>query len=165
MKIEELQLDNFMIYNRLNLPFSPNINIICGENSTGKTAVIKLLYAGIKGCVDAYNSKNDITKERVEAAIVEKMVGVFRPDKDAVGRLVNRKQGSNRTDITIQLSGSNNLSFGFGNRLEKHIELKNYKVQGMSKSSPVYLPPKEIISSTENFASLYADYHIAFEET
>ena len=34
-----------------------------------------------------------------------------------------------------------------------------------SAVSTVYIPPKEIISSTENFASLYADYHIAFEET
>lgn len=29
----------------------------------------------------------------------------------------------------------------------------------------VYIPPKEIISSTENFGSLYRDYEIAFEET
>ena len=29
----------------------------------------------------------------------------------------------------------------------------------------MYIPPKEIISATENFGSLYSDYHIAFEET
>ena len=33
------------------------------------------------------------------------------------------------------------------------------------ETSPVYIPPKEIISATENFGSLYSDYHIAFEET
>ena len=29
----------------------------------------------------------------------------------------------------------------------------------------MYIPPKEIISATANFGSLYSDYHIAFEET
>ena len=35
----------------------------------------------------------------------------------------------------------------------------------MRKITAVYIPPKEIISATENFVSLYDDYHIAFEET
>ena len=35
----------------------------------------------------------------------------------------------------------------------------------MKKINLGYIPPKEIISSTENFVSLYADYRIAFEET
>ena len=43
MKIKNVALNNFMIFNNLNIDFSPNLNIICGENSTGKTAVIKLL--------------------------------------------------------------------------------------------------------------------------
>lgn len=34
-----------------------------------------------------------------------------------------------------------------------------------AKLSSIYLPPKEIISTTENFSALYEDYHIAFEET
>ena len=29
---------------------------------------------------------------------------------------------------------------------------------------PVYLPPKEMISATEHFQSLYEEYHIDFEE-
>lgn len=165
MKIKKLELDNFMIFNNLNIEFSPNINIICGENSTGKTAIIKLLYACAKSCTDVSNGKNDITKERTEAALVEKLQGVFRPDKDSVGRLVNRRQGSNHADVSIKFNNNTDIKFGFGNRHEKHLELKKYDVSGFGKSSPVYIPPKEIISSTENFTSLYADYHIAFEET
>ena len=30
---------------------------------------------------------------------------------------------------------------------------------------PIFIPPKEIISSTSNFTSLYDDYHIAIDET
>lgn len=99
MKIKKLELDNFMIFNHLDVEFSPDINIISGENSTGKTALIKILYSCMKGYSNACWSKNDVTKDRIEDMLVNKIQGVFRLDKDAIGRLVNRKQGSNRADI------------------------------------------------------------------
>ena len=104
MKIKKLELDNFMIFNHLDVEFSPDINIISGENSTGKTALIKILYSCMKGYSNACWSKNDVTKDRIEDMLVNKIQGVFRLDKDAIGRLVNRKQGSNRADIKINFA-------------------------------------------------------------
>lgn len=165
MKIEKLALNNFMIFNKIDAEFSPNINIICGENSTGKTALIKLLYSCVKGCANAQNSKGDLTKEKLESMLVSKFQGVFRPDKDAVGRLVNRKQGSNRAEIVLTFDSGNTLDIGFGNRQEKHIDINLEVEASMDVTSAVYIPPKEIISTTENFVSLYDEFHIAFEET
>lgn len=165
MKIKNVALNNFMIFNNLSIEFSPNLNIICGENSTGKTAVIKLLYSCLKGYSDACSSKGDMTKEKLETMLVSKLQGVFRPDKDIIGRLVSRKQGSNRTDIAISFHPDSVLQMGFSNRSEKHIDIVKSEMGDFGSTSPIYIPPKEIISSTENFASLYSDYHIAFEET
>ena len=165
MKIKKLDLENFMIFNQLDIQFSPNINIISGENSTGKTALIKLLYSCMKGYSNIYTSKSDVTKEKLESVLVSKLQGVFRPDKNAIGRLVNRKQGSNRADILITFDNENVLKIGFGNKQGKHIDILNNEVLNVENISPIYIPPKEIISSTENFVSLYTDYHIAFEET
>lgn len=165
MKITNLDLKNFMIFNHLDIQFSPNINIISGENSTGKTALLKVLYSCIKGYSNTCMSKNDVTKENLENMLVSKLQGVFRPDKDAIGRLVNRKQGSNRADIEMKFDNGSDFRIGFGNRQEKHIDILSTKILDMEKTSPIYIPPKEIISSTENFVSLYADYKIAFEET
>lgn len=165
MKIRKLELENFMIFNHLDIRFSPNINIISGENSTGKTALIKLLYSSLKGYINAYDSKGEFTKEKVETKVVEKFQGVFRPDRNVVGRLVNRRQGSNRTDIKVEFDDRSFVTIGFSNRHEKHIEIESNQALDLEKVSPVYIPPKEIISATENFGSLYADYHIAFEET
>lgn len=171
MKVERIALDNFMIFNELNLNFSPNINVISGENSTGKTALIKILYTCLKAQVDAHTAKSGFTKERLEEILVRKMQGVFRPDQDVIGRLVNRRRGSNRTDIDVIFDKDNRLAFGFGNRQGKHIDIQEHvsahsdQPVGVKVTSPIYIPPKEIISSTENFVSLYDDYHIAFEET
>lgn len=164
MKIQRLELQDFMIFQKIDTRFSPNINIICGENSTGKTALIKLLYTCLKSCEVIQNSKGDITKEKIESVLVSKLQGVFRPDKDSVGRLVYRRQGSGRAEIAVHFDKDALLKIGFGNRQEKHIDIPTSKLPSAAVSA-VYIPPKEIISSTENFVSLYSDYHIAFEET
>lgn len=165
MQIYGIDIKNFMIFNSLNVEFSPNINIICGENSTGKTALIKLLYSCLKGYSNACIAKGNITKEKLESMLVSKLQGVFRPDRDVIGRLVNRRQGNNRADIVVNFNNEYDLKFGFGSRQEKHIDIINDEFVDLDKMTPVYIPPKEIISSTENFGSLYDDYHIAFEET
>ena len=36
MKITELKINNFMLFDKLDIKWSPNINIISGENSTVK---------------------------------------------------------------------------------------------------------------------------------
>ena len=77
MKIKKLELDNFMIFNHLDVEFSPDINIISGENSTGKTALIKILYSCMKGYSNACWSKNDVTKDRIEDMLVNKIQGVL----------------------------------------------------------------------------------------
>ncbi len=165
MKIRKLELDNFMIFNSLDVELSPNINIIFGENSTGKTAFIKLLYSCMKSYSEVTSAKGEITKDKFESTLVSKLQGVYRPDKDIVGRLVSRKQGSNRSNIVVSFDESASLTMGISNRSEKHIEIISKELFGNGAVSPVYIPPKEIISTSENFASLYQDYHIAFEET
>ena len=48
MKIESLNLNNFMLFESLDIDFSKNINIISGENNTGKTAIMKVLYSTLR---------------------------------------------------------------------------------------------------------------------
>lgn len=80
-----------MIFANLDVEFSPNINVISGENSTGKTALIKLLYSVLKGFAEACTVKGDLTKDKLETALVDKLQGVFRPDNNAVGKSQTRK--------------------------------------------------------------------------
>lgn len=165
MKIKVLQANNFMIFNSLNIDLSPNINIISGENSTGKTALIKMLYANLKGYTDASGAKGNITRDDLERAIVNKYQGVFRPDNESIGRLVNRKQGNNNADISLLFSNNEELRIGFSRKSSKHIDILKGNSVNVGNLAPIYIPPKEIISTTENFGALYDNYHIAFEET
>ena len=161
MKISYLKADNFMLFDHLDISWSSNINIISGENSTGKSTLLKLMYSILKPI--SLPNAAAMTQEQMETAIVEKMQGNFRPDEGKIGRLVSRKQGSNRTDVELGLEKAGKVAIGFGNRQEKHAEIAA-SVDNFQRFDPVYMPPKEMISSTEHFQSLYENYHIDFEE-
>lgn len=149
----------------MSVDFSPNINVIFGENSTGKSALLKVMYAAMKSISEVKNGKTEITNEKVENIMIDKLAGVFMPENDSVGRLVGRQQGSNRADIRIGLSDNEELYMGFGNRQTRHMDFNMNSDMKIDDFVPVFIPPKEIISSTSNFTSLYDDYHIAIDET
>ena len=44
MSIKNLSIENFTVFKNINIDFSPGINILIGENGTGKTHLLKLLY-------------------------------------------------------------------------------------------------------------------------
>jgi len=60
MYISKLVLNDFMLFNTLNIDFSKNINIISGENSIGKSIMLKLLYSATKSISDANKSLVDL---------------------------------------------------------------------------------------------------------
>ena len=151
-----------MLFENADLNWSPNINIICGENSTGKTTLLKVLYSVIKPL--SKGKKDIINKEMEEQFFVNKLQGVFRPDGMKIGRLVSRKQGSNRTDFEVVLNKKQRISIGFGNRQENHADIKIEPSNFSEKYDVIYIPTKEMISTTEHFASLYEEYHLDFEE-
>lgn len=163
MKIKTLQLENFMIFDSVKVEWSPNINVILGENSTGKTTLLKALYSLAKPY-----SRKDIqkgTKTQQEEWFVDKIVGVFRPDERKIGRLVSRKRGNGGTArIYVSSIEGDEIEASFGSRQETHADISLRMAENAEGFEPVYLPPKEMISSTEHFQSLYDEYHIDFEE-
>lgn len=162
MKVKTLTLNNFMIFEKAEINWAKNINIICGENSTGKTTLLKVMYSVLKPLGKDYQEA--ATKEMEEKLFVDKLQGIFRPDYMKIGRLVSRKQGSNRTDFSILFDKNREISIGFGNRQENHADIKTKNMSKIEKYDVIYIPTKEMISTTEHFASLYEDYHIDFEE-
>ena len=164
MNINEVKLKDFMIFNDLNVKFADGINIISGENSTGKTALLKVLYSTTKGYANALNSKDSVTKNQIELSIVNKFQGVFKPDKNSIGRLVNKNNGNNSANIFLSFDDNANIELKFTSSQTKHLKCEANNIGELYSSSIVYIPPKEIISTTSNFVSLYDDYDIDIEE-
>lgn len=162
MKILTLNLKNFMLFEETTINWSKNINIICGENSTGKTTLLKVMYSVLKPI--SKGNPDMLTKEMEERAFVEKLQGIFRPDDMKIGRLVSRVQGSNRTDFSVILDKKQKISIGFGNRQENHADVEVNLLPISRKFDAIYIPTKEMISTTQHFTELYDTYQLDFEE-
>lgn len=45
MIINKLKLENFTVFEDQQIEFEPGINVLIGENGTGKTHILKVLYS------------------------------------------------------------------------------------------------------------------------
>lgn len=152
MIITRIRLERFTAFAELDLELSPGINVFVGANGTGKTHVMKLMYAAC-----------DITKSKLSFA--EKLIRVFLPSGRALGRLVKRQQASSTCSIELS-RGRNKLRTYFSNHAKRP---DSAKVTGINKWSAVpvesvYVPVKEMLSNAPGFRSLYSQRDIHFEE-
>jgi len=160
--IKSIKLNNLMGIREISLNLSEGITVIHGENSTGKTAILKALYCATKPFNTISASVKSSTKAKKENEVVNKIKNVFRPDNGAIGKIVNHKSDE-KLRISVQYKNDNNIELAWGKQATEHIEMiepfENYARE------VVYIPPKEIISASENFMALYKKFEMAFEET
>ncbi len=162
--IDRLKLKNFTVFNEADFQFSTGLNVIVGENGTGKTHILKLAYSLVHTCNRPQTPVADDTptKAHLQKSVAEKLVGVFRPDE--LGRLVRRKQGKGRCEVSCEFSATNHLELSFNSTSKKEVVVDETLSNWLEKL-PVFLPTRELLSISPGFVSLYDNSHIPFEET
>lgn len=153
--ISRLELQRFTAFNSLEIDFSPGINIFIGENETGKTHILKVLYSAC-----------DIVKPSPkETGFSEKILRVFRPSEKKIGRLVHRRVGRERAIIKIY-RGNNYVKTEFSSNKQNASRDQDQNLNSWKshKFSTVYIPVKEMLAHAPGFLSLYNEHDIAFEE-
>jgi predicted ATPase len=152
--ITRLKLERFTAFENLDLKPDKGLNVFIGANGTGKTHLMKVLYAAC-----------DISKTQQEFA--DKLVRVFLPSRRALGRLVKRKGKSSVASIEVETANAR-LGLSFSNhaderrpRLVKTTGAKEWEKQRLSS---VFIPVKEMLANGPGFRSLYAQRDVHFEE-
>lgn len=157
--ISHLTAENFGAFPSVNVQLSPGLNVIVGDNSTGKSQLLKSLYSSTK----ALNTSSGAFADQLQSAIASKLLGCFRPQ--ALGRLVRRTQGNATARIELAFAEiDGKLEFGLSTRRPDQLDL----LQAPASCPPdkaVYLPPNELLSLGASFVSLYNNYDTGFDET
>lgn len=155
MPIQRLFVHEFGAFADANFEFSPGLNVFIGRNSTGKSHILKLLYAIWK------------SYERVplavskEATLGEKLAGVFKPDDGRIGRLVRRRRGRNHADVELTRDGHGRISFQLSTLDLMKVSVRGWSMQGHS----LFVPSREVLAMYEGFIGAYNKRESSFDET
>lgn len=157
--ITKLKAVNFTAFSDIEIRFTSGVNILIGENGTGKTHVLKAIYAA-----------SDVSKSQRNFA--DKLNKVFLPSGEQIGRLIKRTNTSNsgfievRRKIADESKGST-LRCSFSNHTKASDKAK---ISGSPKSwvenpiEAVFIPVKDMMANAPGFRSLYSLRNIHFEE-
>lgn len=141
MKIKRIKFQNYTVFEDQQMEFSPGINVIIGENGTGKTHLMKALYSA---CQSADK----------KTSFSHKLVMTMLPDDYKISRLITRKTGSRTAVIRIAAKESETdrdriLSASFHGKTKKwdaEVTGEDGWENSFAGMSSIFIPAKEILS-------------------
>jgi len=156
--LEKIKFERFTAFERLEVKFSPGINIFIGENGTGKTHILKAAYAAC-----------DVAKSK--SGFAEKINNVFYPSGKQIGRLIKRSSVSTKGSVEVTRRIENDKKIYLRLSLSNHTtKPEKAKVSGYPKAwtenpmEAAYIPVKDMMANAPGFRSLYEEREIHFEE-
>lgn len=162
--LTQLRLSSFGPIGEADLELSPQVNVVIGDNNTGKSQLLRVLYTSTAMLSPTAPRARDVsTKTAREQEIARKLVGVFRPD--SLGRLATRAQGRSRAEVKVKVEGvAAPFAYEFASNASSAVKISSYPDRA-NLEAPVFLPAHEILSIVSGLASLYDAFEVPFDET
>jgi energy-coupling factor transporter ATP-binding protein EcfA2 len=163
--LKRMTIRNLTVFSDVELRFGRNLNVIVGENGTGKTHLLKMAYSVLAASWEEGRKPNASppTKTLLQSRLADKLINVFRPE--SLGRLASRHRGRARCDIGIECDPSEaNMAFSFATNSQKEVAIDKLPERWI-ESSPAYFPTRELLTIYPNFLSVYESHYLEFEET
>lgn len=157
--ISKIRLRNLTVFEDLEMELSPKINVIIGENGTGKTHLLKAVYALAGHGVKDSRNKTE-AEEAISVSVTKRLQRCFMPYEDRLGR-IKRHGVSESADLSLFLKDDRKLRVTF-NVQSKQVAVESAAVD---IADPVYVPTKEVLSFARGFTSLYDRYQLSFDQT
>jgi len=169
LTIKNLKIENFINFNPLNLDFSKNINLFIGDNASGKTSLIKLLYAVFKSFEEF---KNEKLKRSFKEKISIKIQKTFPSEKGISSIISNSENESLSANITfLNKNKDENIEFSFGKSTISEISnvkssmLKDEYLFEKVDFDTIFIPSKEILSIRKSMYVFIRNYAMGYDST
>ena len=158
--LKTLDITNFTCFPEAKLEFSPGLNVIVGENGTGKSHLLKLGYAVLRSL---RNMEKAPAKEAYGRDLASHLVALFKPD--SLGRLASRVQGQSRCEISATAKDVANITFKFSTQSSDIANIDKFDFKKPLPAKPLFIPPKEVLSVFKGFALAIENKDFDFDET
>ncbi len=144
MKIRDILVQNVTAFHRMQLTFTDGIHVFLGENGSGKTHLLKMMYAccAMHGRGPQYPGRAEEVMELVFAVQGQ--------------RLIRDEQGE-QPYVELSYVDGSHLCYRLGRKPE---------FTGEKGRIPcVLIPVQEMLSHSEGFIALYEKYNLPFDQT
>jgi len=152
--IESVTLKDVTIFEAFEWEGLSNVNLVIGENDTGKSNLLKMLYAVTKSLLEYSRDpgENDWWGDQ----LAQKLKWTFLPPKLELGKIV--RKGGDRLEVECRYRFHGRLeevAFDFGPRTKKQIGNTSAFItdrqDGAAPDVPlsVFFPPKEVLTTRD----------------
>jgi len=153
--IESLELRNFTAFTGLTLDLSPKINVIIGENGTGKTHLLKAAY-GLCAGAPLLKNKPDTSGEELEAALTAKLLRLFMPLDDKLGKM-HRQGATDQAYLSARFAQGQKITTTFFNN-SKVLAIQDRTNYEQYQAEAVFIPTKEVLSLVKGMTDKTHDH-------
>jgi predicted ATPase len=154
-KVKTLSLKQFTTFSDATFEFSPGINVLIGENATGKSYLMKIIYAILKACETAHHQHKSSNGEKFKGILDAQLHNVFQVHTPQ--ELV--RFNAEKAEVDLDYAGTQfHVQMGTDGIQSSPVHLPN-------PSAPLYLPAREFMSITEGFIAAYQKRELPYDET
>jgi energy-coupling factor transporter ATP-binding protein EcfA2 len=171
--LRALEIKNFTVFEEAKLEFSPGLNVVIGENGTGKSHLLKLGYVLMRFPI-VFNGQELIDSDSIDLKTLpsyqlrQHLALTFNSEK--LRNLVSNSVKSSTCNVKALLSNRFTLKesqvgfeFNFLDGLGLFSEPKH--LSEFVHDLPLFIPTKEILSNYSGFAAALRNRELAFDST
>lgn len=181
--LKRLRLQQVTVFKDAVFDFGPGLNVLIGDNGTGKTHALKLGYLFCRAWPDLMINRHTLAEQRAEVYLDERLTGLFRiNDPGDLIRLGQKGAARLEADVLGHIpnmhirmaSELSSVSAGQSEALPWQLQIKRDKSGAVARVSaltlpiraaantvlprPIYVPSKEIVSLFKGLVGLFENY-------
>jgi len=171
--LKSLEIKNFTVFANAGIEFSKGLNVIIGDNATGKSHLLKLGYSVM------YPFSRQDKMGYGKNTLADKLSAVFKPN--SLGHLNRYGSGSQPTQITVTMdlpdrgnsfggtktfsSITETVQFSFAKNSRTEITIDQAVSQTFLIQTPVFIPLREVFTLHPEMTALYEERFMTIDET
>lgn len=162
--LRRVEVGNLTAFREADFRFCNGVNVVIGENGSGKSHLLRMAYALIAAGADRNGPAASASpvKSTLQRTIATKLINVMRPE--SLGHLVRRRTGRQRCRLALGFENSAfdcAISLAAASRSE--VSVDGCPTAWQDKA-PVFFPPHELLTLYPGFVAVYDGHYLEFDE-
>ena len=155
--LEDVRLRNVTVFRAFAWANISNVNLVIGENDTGKSNLLRMLYAVSRSFQEFTRIDDGAPAGRWSDLLAKKLQWTFQPPELELGKIVRKGEDRLRVQCTFREHGRADFSFG----KDTTSEIRNADADigaaeaeiGPQFVHTLFFPPKEVLTTLKAIAS------------